>query len=659
MRANDGNDWGWVIFVVNSYNDADGKFTDGHFAYAYLGGPFMVMTYDNDGWGIGNMDRVTAHETGHIFYATDEYDGVYQYSGYLNSQEVENSGCVMDDNTLALSSGTCKQVGWRDVDSDGIFDIVDVAPTVTLDQHVPDPTNVTSVTYLGNTTVPPYPNNNPFGPGNDITIAEISAVYYALDGSGWSQAIAGDGAFDEATETYQFSISPSSGYHQIWVMAQTDQGVYSTSYGYDELTIDRTPPSSQVSSAPVLTNLAQFTIQATATDDLQISSLELWYSRNNGDYKLYSTLLSAPWQWSFMTILSGGEGSYSFYTRAKDTAGNIEQRPSSPDIQITVDLTNPVSVVQSMPDYSNSSRINIAATASDSVGLACVELWYRSTESSWMLFGTLYSPPWIWNFNSSSSYGDGDYEFYSRARDTAGNYENAPGGVDTSITIDTEPPLVGGSVIGNQRNGEWYGPSTKLALTAEDATSGISTILYRIDSGSWENYSTQIRIADGIHTIEYYAIDNASNYGIHQHLVLKVDESIPIIQYFTPKGKFTKSQIALSWNAIDDTSGIDHFEMSIDHGAFVILNNNQTVMELSLIDGNHTIILRAYDQGGNFAESTIYIVIDTSLLSVNGPAGPWVIIGIIATATGIGFIILIVRKRRKGDEENDFQPPIS
>ena len=43
------------------------------FAYASIGGPRLVMQYSNDGWGPDNIDRVFAHETGHIFQAPDEY----------------------------------------------------------------------------------------------------------------------------------------------------------------------------------------------------------------------------------------------------------------------------------------------------------------------------------------------------------------------------------------------------------------------------------------------------------------------------------------------------------------------------------------------------------------------------------------------------------
>ncbi|MGB9585918.1 MAG: hypothetical protein ACPL7A_00690, partial [Anaerolineales bacterium] len=66
-------DWAVVAFVVDSYNDADGSFPDGYFAYTYVNPGLIVMTYDNDGWGIDRMDSVMAHEFSHDFGADDEY----------------------------------------------------------------------------------------------------------------------------------------------------------------------------------------------------------------------------------------------------------------------------------------------------------------------------------------------------------------------------------------------------------------------------------------------------------------------------------------------------------------------------------------------------------------------------------------------------------
>jgi len=94
-------DWSFVVYVADSLNDSDGRFADGKFAFARMqisggpGGPYCVMTYDNSGYGIENMDTVAAHETGHIFGAMDQYGSctcTFPY-GYLN---YENQNCVND-----------------------------------------------------------------------------------------------------------------------------------------------------------------------------------------------------------------------------------------------------------------------------------------------------------------------------------------------------------------------------------------------------------------------------------------------------------------------------------------------------------------------------------------------------------------------------------
>ena len=142
-QRNDKNtDWGFVIFVVDSSNDLDGRFSNGMFAYTvgtiYGGGPYMVMTYNNSGHKIENMDSVTAHETGHIFNALDQYGncGCSDRDGYLY---VENQNCMNDCliDEMSIMKGTIipfigelvddyarGQIGWNDSDGDGILDIV-------------------------------------------------------------------------------------------------------------------------------------------------------------------------------------------------------------------------------------------------------------------------------------------------------------------------------------------------------------------------------------------------------------------------------------------------------------------------------------------------------------------------------------------------------
>lgn len=68
IKAKFGADWTYVAYFT--------KYDQSWFAYAYLGGPHLCMQYSNDGWGPSNIDRVFAHETGHVFQAPDEYASI-------------------------------------------------------------------------------------------------------------------------------------------------------------------------------------------------------------------------------------------------------------------------------------------------------------------------------------------------------------------------------------------------------------------------------------------------------------------------------------------------------------------------------------------------------------------------------------------------------
>lgn len=248
LRTTNNSDWAYAVFIIDSSNDADGCFSDAvppsymPCAWAYLGGPFVVMTYDNDGWGIGSMNQVMAHETGHIFYATDEYNSQTEYSGYLNAADVEGSGCLMDTCNLCLSSGTKLQIGWRDTDTDGIHDILDTFPDTTLDPYTPDPTSDDTPTYDGSATVVPYTNNNPYGQGNDVSINTIDSVQYRVDGGMWIAASASDGTFDDHEEDYTFTTSSlSHGPHTIESFSKNSVGNVDSTPDSDTITIDVQP----------------------------------------------------------------------------------------------------------------------------------------------------------------------------------------------------------------------------------------------------------------------------------------------------------------------------------------------------------------------------------------------------------------------------------
>lgn len=147
MRTRQGTDWAFTVFVVDSSNDPDGKFTDGSFAFVRsFCGPYLVMTYDNDGYGIRRMDMVMAHEMGHMFGAQDQYHDAHipcdRRSGYLQieTQNSDYGDCLLSVPSIMkfppsaypwglVDKYARGQVGWWDYDMDGILDPVD--PEVT------------------------------------------------------------------------------------------------------------------------------------------------------------------------------------------------------------------------------------------------------------------------------------------------------------------------------------------------------------------------------------------------------------------------------------------------------------------------------------------------------------------------------------------------
>jgi hypothetical protein len=87
------------------------------------------MHYDNDGWGPDNIDRVFAHESGHVFGAPDEYaasacncGGSHGFFGQpnINCERCAPGGgveCLMKQNSWAMCSVTPYHLGYNGLPS--------------------------------------------------------------------------------------------------------------------------------------------------------------------------------------------------------------------------------------------------------------------------------------------------------------------------------------------------------------------------------------------------------------------------------------------------------------------------------------------------------------------------------------------------------------
>lgn len=324
LRSRKNTDWAFTVFVIDSSNDADGCFTDNYWGYAYYG-YFIVITYDCGPWTHNAFDRNFLHETAHIFWATDEYNSKKEYSGYLNANDNDGSGGLMDQPlAYLLSQGTKEQLGWRDTDSDGLLDIIDTNPDTMLNSYIPNPTSNTILTYTGMATVIPYTNKNPqpSNSKNNVTINTISNVEYRIDAGTWTNAQPTDGLFNSAIESYTFTTSNLSlGQHTIETRAIDSVGNRDISLAQDTVTIiTNNAPNKPTITGPTTGDAGSiYTYTGTAIDP-DGDQIYYWFDWGDGTNSGWFDPVTSGTP-KTATHLWATAGNYEIKVQVKDTTG--------------------------------------------------------------------------------------------------------------------------------------------------------------------------------------------------------------------------------------------------------------------------------------------------------------------------------------------------
>jgi hypothetical protein len=240
-----GANWCYSIFIADSNpNVLRGLFAGVGYAWAYFGGPWVYMSRFSS-WAYNYLHYyavVPMHESGHIFMDTDEYDTTVQYGGYLNAPDNNGATCIMNANDSSrVCPATRNQLGWRDLDGNGVIEPLDVPPRISLTPVLPNPTTNPVPTWSGHAGVMTLPNHNPLSnyiPPHAQTIVRIVAVECRLDGGPWSAATASDGAFDGYDEDFTWRPAPlAPGTHVIEARSRTSVGIWSAVYASDTLTV--------------------------------------------------------------------------------------------------------------------------------------------------------------------------------------------------------------------------------------------------------------------------------------------------------------------------------------------------------------------------------------------------------------------------------------
>src|SRR5262249_15691288 len=99
LRQKFNTNWAYSIFLCYNPDPAPNAFPDRRASWAYIGGPYVQGLFHTFGW---DLRRIISHETGHIFYACDEYS----QPGYF----VCSCTCAPDIRPQAVN-GNCEEAG--------------------------------------------------------------------------------------------------------------------------------------------------------------------------------------------------------------------------------------------------------------------------------------------------------------------------------------------------------------------------------------------------------------------------------------------------------------------------------------------------------------------------------------------------------------------
>ncbi|MEF8874176.1 MAG: hypothetical protein V5A88_05840 [Candidatus Thermoplasmatota archaeon] len=223
---------------------------------------------------------------------------------------------------------------------------------------------------------------------------------------------------------------------------------------------------------------------------------------------------------------------------------------------------------------------------------------------------------------------EGETTLHYRAVDRASNVE---GDKVKSIRIDTTPPSVNFESPSPGGQNDWYVEEPTVTIKAEDATSGISNISYRIindaGEGEWQSVKdgqVELKLEDGEHTVEYLAENSAGLKSSEEDEAesnhFKVDTLEPGLDYEItepePSGWYkTPPEVSIF---VDNKGGSRIETVQYRLGEESDWESYQGSFEIDK-EGQFYLGIRAIDEAGNLNEKgdVEWIQIDMTLPSLN------------------------------------------
>jgi hypothetical protein len=315
-----------------------------------------------------------------------------------------------------------------------------------------------------------------------------------------TSASSGFGSALTYATSYAYTLPAGDGAKTVWVQYKDTAGNWSSTSIAKSITLDTVAPTTTCNAVSNQTYTGNQTFTLSPADATS-GVASTFYKLDAGSFTSGTSIsVTAP--------ASGNAVSHTIQWYSTDGAGNTQATQSvtfnvGPAV---VDTTPPTGTINinSGATYTKVVGVTLNLSASDSGGVTQMRF---STTSASSGFGSALTYATSYSYNLPTP--DGAKTVWVQYKDTAGNWSSTA--ISKSITLDTAAPTTGSNVVA----GQTYNGNQTFTLSPADATSGIASNWYKLDSGAWTSGTSIAVIAPATgtvsHTIQWYSIDNAGN----------------------------------------------------------------------------------------------------------------------------------------------------
>ncbi len=296
----------------------------------------------------------------------------------------------------------------------------------------------------------------------------------------------------------------------------------------------------------------------------------------------------------------------------------LKDETATEDFWLVTDSTPPTSEISDPQPglLCLTAQVNVYANATDPNGneILDVALYYSHEGKPYMQWGSWDTEaPYMFEFDASETHGDGIYEFYTIARDCAGNQQPAPTTNDTWIVMSSGVPVSEVDALDSYQSTETF----TVTVSGSDPF-GVQYIelWYSYDGGAFELYDQDDAAP---YSWEFTAADGDGEYSFYSILFNDIgqtelppdepdastllDTTDPTATISSPEddADIDTGTVELEAEIADVGAGLDYVSYQVGSGDEVVVDledgqaSYDLAVTLDLEDGEHTIVVTAVD----------------------------------------------------------------